>query len=401
MPDPTPTPAPDSLAPSAPGSVRPPMRDSFAEQWADDLAQHERSSGQVFLGGSALQLLLMMATDRRSIPMLAAPFAVCRVALAAVALAIVAAQRRGWLRGPAAVTAFVLATNAFFAAGSALVTEPAALVEWNMYVAVAGVFWPAVAWMSSVRRAAAVNFAFMVMTTVAWWRFGRVPLAEGLVCGGLFLDFAWIVGPLVTLWRVRTLRAESELRWKLLRKTAEAEERRAELDFLAAHDAMTGLLNRRAGLQFLGHARQRSRRRRTPLTVVYADLDGLKRVNDRHGHAAGDAMILAASVVLCAGVRGSDAVCRVGGDEFLAVLEECTAADAQRVLERWAADVVAFNARGVEPFTLSLSAGVAEWPPDSTLGIEEIIARADEGMFAMKRSGQRERDPAPGRRSAG
>jgi diguanylate cyclase (GGDEF)-like protein len=95
------------------------------------------------------------------------------------------------------------------------------------------------------------------------------------------------------------------------------EDERAELEELAAQDALTGLLNRRAGLDALDAALARARRRGGDTMVLFVDLDGLKELNDRHGHDAGDAALVVVADALRATTRADDAVARLGGDEFI------------------------------------------------------------------------------------
>src|ERR1700735_1445556 len=97
----------------------------------------------------------------------------------------------------------------------------------------------------------------------------------------------------------------------------------AEVYKLAALDQLTGLYNRRSGEQRLAEEISRAQRHGRPLTVLLMDLDGLKSVNDKHGHAAGDTVIKSFADRLQRAIRGSDLAVRLGGDEFMAILPEC------------------------------------------------------------------------------
>src|SRR5262249_48979719 len=96
--------------------------------------------------------------------------------------------------------------------------------------------------------------------------------------------------------------------------------RLAEAERLADHDVLTPLLNRRAFVREVQRAIALTRRHATPASVIYFDLDDFKGVNDRFGHAAGDAVLIAVAVRLQAQVREADAVGRIGGDEFAVLL---------------------------------------------------------------------------------
>ncbi len=106
------------------------------------------------------------------------------------------------------------------------------------------------------------------------------------------------------------------------------------LEFLARHDELTGLLNRRAGLALLEEEIARSQRYATPLCVATCDLDHFKRVNDRHGHAAGDAVLREASSRMRSTLRQHDHLVRMGGEEFMVILPGISGNEAWRAMER-------------------------------------------------------------------
>jgi diguanylate cyclase (GGDEF)-like protein len=124
---------------------------------------------------------------------------------------------------------------------------------------------------------------------------------------------------------------------------------------------------------------------KTPFCVVMCDLDWFKRVNDEHGHAIGDEVLVRVAQLLAAMLRGSDAVVRWGGEEFLLVLHQVDLEKAAKVAER-ALKVVgdeAFTARGLH---ITLSAGVAE--RCGAEATEQLLRRADEALYAAKRDGR-------------
>jgi two-component system cell cycle response regulator len=162
-----------------------------------------------------------------------------------------------------------------------------------------------------------------------------------------------------------------------------------ELRELATRDALTGLLNRRAFDAVLAEEVDRARRLGHPLTLVILDLDHFKTINDTHGHAAGDAVLVAAAKVLEAEVRSIDRVARIGGEEFAVVLME-TGADeglivARRLVDRVRARTVTLES-GVS-LNFTASAGVAALPaygePETTLP-----AAADKALYAAKNAGR-------------
>jgi diguanylate cyclase (GGDEF)-like protein len=157
-----------------------------------------------------------------------------------------------------------------------------------------------------------------------------------------------------------------------------------ETEGLADRDALTPLLNRRAFLREVGRIRTFAQRYGAPASLVYFDLDGFKTVNDRYGHAAGDAALQAVAERLLANVRTSDIVGRMGGDEFAVILvqadqaiAEAKAAALAQAIER---EPIAF---GDWTAPLHISYGVAQIGLD--LDPEALVAQADAAMYAAKR----------------
>jgi diguanylate cyclase (GGDEF)-like protein len=157
---------------------------------------------------------------------------------------------------------------------------------------------------------------------------------------------------------------------------------------LSLADGLTGLYNRR-GLFALGeHTLRVARRRGRRLGVIYLDVDGLRAVNDRFGHARGDEALRTVADVLRACIRESDVVGRVGGDEFVVLAEsepDATADLVARVRRR----IERADQTGGQPFRLSLSIGAADWEPGEQVTLQELIERAGERMRLDDRSRQR------------
>ncbi|WP_448640359.1 diguanylate cyclase domain-containing protein [Geodermatophilus sp. URMC 63] len=162
--------------------------------------------------------------------------------------------------------------------------------------------------------------------------------------------------------------------------------REAQLRHLAFHDSLTGLANRALFLDRLDHALALHARDLRPVAVVFLDLDDFKEVNDTHGHAAGDDLLVQVAGRLTGAVRGGDTVARLGGDEFAVLLED--GGDPQEAAGRVAGAVR-------EPFPVAgrlravgASTGVVGLAPeDPPVGADELVARADAAMYAAKRGG--------------
>ncbi len=159
----------------------------------------------------------------------------------------------------------------------------------------------------------------------------------------------------------------------------------ARLEFLARHDELTGLYNRRAGLALLEEEVLRSRRYGTPLCVATCDLDHFKRINDRHGHATGDTALSEVAGLMKDALRQHDFIIRLGGEEFLVLLPGVDQEEAfvamDRLRQRLAATPIA-DAR----LRLTLSAGLAELQDSDTP--DDLLERSDQELYRAKHEGR-------------
>jgi diguanylate cyclase (GGDEF)-like protein len=144
----------------------------------------------------------------------------------------------------------------------------------------------------------------------------------------------------------------------------------------AHHDGLTGAWLRHAGRQLLEKEMQRADRQATPLSIAFVDIDGLKPINDRLGHAAGDRALITVARALIVGLRGYDHIVRWGGDEFLCILPGVVADEAGRRLR----DAQEFLAAGNEQ--VAISVGVAERRTAETL--EQLVGRADYALYMSR-----------------
>lgn len=148
-------------------------------------------------------------------------------------------------------------------------------------------------------------------------------------------------------------------------------------------DPLTEIYNRRSlddmAARFISH----SRRNKRPLTFLLIDADNFRQVNSRFGHLTGDFVLAEVASLLRSSVRGSDAVVRYGGDEFLVILADTSRTDASAVVDRIQTYLRDWNRAGhLEGFELQLSIGVAEWQDGKTL--DEVLDAADHEMYAVK-----------------
>lgn len=152
---------------------------------------------------------------------------------------------------------------------------------------------------------------------------------------------------------------------------------------LAAQDELTGLQNRRGFLAKSEQCLLIAQRLELACAVIFADVDGLKRINDLHGHTSGDDLIRDAANIFNSAFRHADVVARVGGDEFAAFTFDN--ATPRAIIERIKAKIAAYNLAGKMDFPMSLSIGVVNCDPRSAETLSEYLARADEEMYRQKR----------------
>ncbi|MEQ6888551.1 sensor domain-containing diguanylate cyclase [Halomonas sp. CS7] len=157
------------------------------------------------------------------------------------------------------------------------------------------------------------------------------------------------------------------------------------LEYLAHHDELTGLLNRRAGLGLLEEEIQRSRRYATPLCVASCDLDHFKRVNDRHGHAVGDQVLSESARMMKETMRQHDHVIRLGGEEFLILLPGVTQEQASQAVERLR-QRLAMTPVAAARIHLTLSAGIAQLADGEEA--DALLERADRALYGAKHKGR-------------
>jgi diguanylate cyclase (GGDEF)-like protein len=156
-----------------------------------------------------------------------------------------------------------------------------------------------------------------------------------------------------------------------------------EMRFLAEHDPLTRLYNRRAFVDALRVEMTRARRYERTFALVVLDVNGLKEVNDARGHQAGDEALVTTGSVLRAGLRSADTAYRIGGDEFALLLPETSAGEARAVVERIAAELRSAPDAG----RLAASFGVALWN-EAVTEPEWLLREADSAMYVAKRSGE-------------
>jgi diguanylate cyclase len=171
--------------------------------------------------------------------------------------------------------------------------------------------------------------------------------------------------------------------WRLWRLVIEREIAREDLRRQATHDVLTGLPNRRSLLEGLTQAQARAVRLESPLAVLFIDLDGFKRVNDDHGHAAGDRLLVAVADRLRSIRRQEDLLARLAGDEFVMICERATAQGAAELAERIISALRAPFPLPVGTAQLAVSVGIAV-AAAGQVDAESLLAQADAAMYRAK-----------------
>ena len=150
-------------------------------------------------------------------------------------------------------------------------------------------------------------------------------------------------------------------------------------------DSLTGIANRRIFMESLGGAISFAQRRQTPLSIIMADLDDFKSVNDTFGHSAGDQVLQAFATLLMGNSRQEDLAARFGGEEFIMMLPGTDTEEATVLGERLRRDWKEMTFPGYS-LRVTASFGVSAYQPRDT--IESFIARADQALYEAKRLGK-------------
>ena len=158
---------------------------------------------------------------------------------------------------------------------------------------------------------------------------------------------------------------------------------------LALIDELTGLHNRRGFLTLAAHQLRTSDRLGQSVHLLFADLDGMKWINDNLGHGMGDQALQEAAELLRATFREADLLARLGGDEFAVLAMNGNSGGGEVIARRFAEKIASFNRREGRSYRLSISIGVASYDPASPCSIEELLERGDALMYEQKQTMKR------------
>jgi diguanylate cyclase (GGDEF)-like protein len=229
--------------------------------------------------------------------------------------------------------------------------------------------------------------------------------------GSRFLWAFFVIGIFVAVWRVTTLsvavdQADDIFDRSLIQQVylgmfslgvlglavgfilLTNERLRAELEFMATRDPMTGALNRRAFFSRAAVEWARSTRARRPLATITSDIDFFKKVNDTYGHHVGDLVIKDFTLRAAQILRVPDILARFGGEEFVILLPDTGIAEARNVAERIRREIETHRNKALPIYTVSLGLSVAQGDAGQAADIEALIAEADAALYRAKQCGR-------------
>lgn len=161
---------------------------------------------------------------------------------------------------------------------------------------------------------------------------------------------------------------------------------REKLAVIAATDDLTGVLNRRSGFAMLKQMEKNCLKQRETFSVCFIDVDSLKRVNDQYGHSEGDMVLRTIAGLIRSSIRAGDAICRIGGDEFMILFPGCEKPVAERLVQRIKEGLVQLGTEMGKPYLISFSYGIEQMCAEDPITLEELIRRADHLMYLGKNS---------------
>jgi two-component system cell cycle response regulator len=183
---------------------------------------------------------------------------------------------------------------------------------------------------------------------------------------------------------VATLDYLANLRGSILLPTLVNEAQIAEIVGHSIRDGLTGLFNHTSFFEILELELRKCIRYGTAMSLIIADIDDFKKVNDRHGHQEGDRILAELAAILVKETRDADICCRYGGEEFATILPFTAAEEATRIAERIRLGAMRIQCSGLE---LAVSLGVASYGPDTPTAFA-LVEKTDQALYQAKRDGK-------------
>lgn len=158
-----------------------------------------------------------------------------------------------------------------------------------------------------------------------------------------------------------------------------------QLSYQSFIDELTGLYNRRGFLSVAHHIFESARREKRNIVIIFADMDGLKEINDTLGHAAGDSSIKDLAEILKTYLRSEDVVARIGGDEFVVLTTIEENENSESLIARLKGEIEQFNKKNQKNYSIQVSFGFSVIKPDDTVDLADVVQRADMEMYQEKK----------------
>ncbi len=157
------------------------------------------------------------------------------------------------------------------------------------------------------------------------------------------------------------------------------------LQTLTETDELTGTYNRRGFFTIAEKQREIASRNNLNSSFIFLDIDGLKSINDEHGHKVGDIALVNTAEILKNTFRSSDIIARIGGDEFVVLTIKSLETNIEMLIVRLKENLKAHNIKTNKPYRLSLSYGISHFTPEHACSIDELISKADKEMYEQKK----------------
>ena len=181
-----------------------------------------------------------------------------------------------------------------------------------------------------------------------------------------------------------SLKEATASRDELNKEIVERKKLEEKLKKLAHFDVLTGCCSRGYGLSLLEQQIKNAKRKKTPILLLYLDVDNFKYINDTFGHQEGDKVLKEAVKLFKSTLREVDIICRLGGDEFLLIFPEGSLNDVPLIRERINKNLKKLNQKLNKPFKIDFSVGISYYDQSDPLSLEELIHRADQKMYEDK-----------------
>lgn len=257
----------------------------------------------------------------------------------------------------------------------AILDNTTAVTQQNNTLAVVGIFFIALFILRAANWIIICIVLYSSYFTILLY-FGYFDFTEYLFHGGSLVLIGFFTFPFVARFRYRFMKENFKLNF-------EVKCQKEELEYYANNDILTGAFNRRGGMNILEQSMRITQRHEIPLTICFIDINGLKKVNDRQGHNAGDILIKTIARLFRENIRKSDSLFRFGGDEFIAIFPGCSLDDSRPIVDKVIYAVSTYKSDETENIPLKLSYGLAQYKEGMT--VEDLIKSADQEMYKYKK----------------